>query len=164
MAVAVVFGAVEGDHVAFELGAPENGEPLETLPTRASVVSQGHSHYRLLASGVEPLALAALRDDLRSLIAERAGELTFADHDLSVWVHLSWDDDTIGGTADVVGSGWTTPLPTEGVFTVQLDAMSVAEVSEDIARIDEIETEVGPLTGHCGACGKPASTWSRHQD
>ena len=95
---------------------------------------------------MEPYALANLRSNLSSMIAAGRGTFWFGDHDFAMLVEV-----TCAG--DDTAAALTLDLPPVDRWDIRLPDLSVQEMKDLIATIDEIEEELGPLTGACGACG-----------
>jgi hypothetical protein len=146
--VQLVFGDGRGDHLAFELGAAENGFLLGPIV----LARAGHPDVALTGrNGIEGRALASLRADLESLRSDGRGNATFGDHDFPsmVWLRAQGD-----GVVNV-----TVDLPSEDLWDIELPAMSMTDLDGLSTVVAAAERAFGPLVGYCGACGVPEPTF-----
>lgn len=104
-------------------------------------------------NGIEPLALANLRSDLRSLREARSGRVFFGDHDFSQIVDLAAVNPH---QVRVVANS-----ASHDVWDIDLGMLTFSELAAVEAQIDRIELALGPLTGYCGACGIPQPAFYR---
>jgi hypothetical protein len=95
-------------------------------------------------SGIEPLALANFRDDLRSILANK-GTVLFGDHDYGLAITL-----VRGRNGYRLALDW----PADDLWELPLGEVSTADLEHWIAVVDEAEARFGPLIGHCD-CGIP---------
>jgi NAD(P)-dependent dehydrogenase (short-subunit alcohol dehydrogenase family) len=143
----LVFGDPDGDHVAFALSP---ADAYGSFGDGVRVVVAGRRHD-LERQGVEALALAHLRDDLRALLEHEDGEAFFTDHDWCAQVSLVRDGDTVRATVDA---------PEPDVWDAELPPMPLDRVAALADLVDDLERRYGPLTGHCG-CGAPRRWFRR---
>jgi hypothetical protein len=143
--IALVFGDPDGDHAAY--GLHSRAEPC-WVHSELRLVAAGRREVRDDRSGIEELALAHLRADLRELLAAPASGAHFADHDDSLGVDLRRAGDRVEIVAD---------MPSADLFQVPLPAMTLDAVLAVAKAVDAAERRWGPLVGHCG-CDRP-SRW-----
>jgi hypothetical protein len=104
-------------------------------------------------NGIEPVALAILRSDLRSLLEARSGRVFFGDHDFSQIVDLAVaSPDQVRLVANSAS---------HDVWDIDLGMLTFSDLAAIEAQIDRIEAALGPLTGYCGACGVPQPAYYR---
>ena len=102
-------------------------------------------------NGIESLALANFRDDLRQLVHARHGVVFFGDHDFGQIVELEVIQP---GVIRVLAN-----LASSNRFNVSVGEIAFAAVDEIVDQIDRLESALGPLLGYCGACGVPSHAY-----
>lgn len=102
-------------------------------------------------NGIEALALANLRDDLRQLAHAGQGIVFFGDHDFGQIVEM---EVIRPGVIRVLAN-----LASLDRFDILVGEIAVDAVDEIIDQIDRVEARFGPLVGYCGGCGIPAHAY-----
>lgn len=151
----VRIGHGDDDYVSFGPLSPDEssreGETYNFLMGPITVVAPRHQTYRLEdRHGVEPLALAHFRTDLRTLLRAGSGRVFFGDHDFSQIVDLEFVDGELRLRSD---------LASLDVWEIEVATLTSSEIAATIEQIDRVEERFGPLAGFCGGCGVPQSAF-----
>ena len=102
-------------------------------------------------NGIEALALANLRDDLRQLAHDGHGIVFFGDHDFGQIVEM-----------EVIRPGVIRLLANLAAldrFDILIGEIAIDALDEIIAQIEHIESRFGALVGYCGGCGRPTHAY-----
>lgn len=129
-----------------------NMSEYDFLDGRITVVdADGVTETLADRNGIESLALANFRDDLRQLVHAGQGIVFFGDHDFGQIVELEIIQP---GVIRVLAN-----LASLDRFGLPVGELAVEAVDELVDQIDRIESSLGPLLGYCGGCGAPARAY-----
>jgi hypothetical protein len=142
--LSLTFGSKEADSIAFLLSSVNDAAAPSFIQGAVVITLLGELYKSEDRSGIEPLALANFRDDLRSILAKK-GTVLFGDHDYGLAVTL-----VRGRNGYRLMLDW----PIDDLWELPLGEPSTSDLEQWIAVIDEAESRFGQLIGHCD-CGIP---------
>ena len=128
---------------------PEGGYDFIFGPIVA-VADDGTRFVRESGNGIDSLRLAHLRTDLGILERERVGSVHVGDHDYF---------EILGFVASGEGMQVRFTHPSLDIWDLEITTIGWERASAIVEQIDEVERAFGLLTGCCGACGVPSSTY-----
>jgi hypothetical protein len=142
--LSLTFGSTMGDSIEFVLETPSEAVPPSFIQGPVNLTLLGELFKTEHRSGIEPLALANFRDDLKSILAND-GTVLFGDHDYGLAVTLIRTRETFQLLLD-----W----PMADLWELRLAQPSALDIQGWIGVVDAAETRFGPLVDHCD-CGLP---------
>jgi hypothetical protein len=142
--LAIVVGEDERNQIVFALDRVSGA----FLAGPISVRQDGEWIRLAERNGIEALALANLRDDIRDLVAQ-GGMLYFGDHDYEQMVTIEARDGVFLASVE---------LPSEDRWEIPIQHVTYGGLQRIVEVVDEAEARFGALTEHCG-CGLPQRHW-----